>query len=65
MIEKRVHKNLNFEVDFMQGKMTTTELLCVEIFQQLKVPIEADEGVLLHAVKLYETENNSAECFGW
>jgi 6-pyruvoyltetrahydropterin/6-carboxytetrahydropterin synthase len=48
----------------MQGKMASTELLCIEIFNQLKAPIEAHKGVFLHSVKLYETENNSAEYFG-
>jgi 6-pyruvoyltetrahydropterin/6-carboxytetrahydropterin synthase len=48
----------------MAGKMASTELLCIEIFKQLREPIEANEGVFLHSVKLYETENNYAEYFG-
>ena len=64
VIEKLDHKNLNLDVDFMAGKMASTELLCVEIFKQLKLPIEDYDGVLLHSVRLAETENNSAECFG-
>jgi 6-pyruvoyltetrahydropterin/6-carboxytetrahydropterin synthase len=64
VIEKLDHKNLNKDVDFMQGKMASTELLCIEIFNQLKAPVEAHEGVFLHSVKLFETENNSAEYFG-
>jgi len=64
VIEKLDHKNLNLDVDFMKGKMATTELLCMEIFNQLKTPIEVNKGVFLHSVKLYETENNSAEYFG-
>jgi 6-pyruvoyltetrahydropterin/6-carboxytetrahydropterin synthase len=64
VIEKLDHKNLNLDVSFMQGKMATTELLCIAIFDQLKAPIEAHAGVFLHAVKLYETENNAVEYFG-
>ena len=64
VIEKLDHKNLNLDVDFMQHKMATTELLCIEIFNQLRAPVEAHEGVFLHSVKLHETENNSAEYFG-
>jgi 6-pyruvoyltetrahydropterin/6-carboxytetrahydropterin synthase len=64
VIEKLDHKNINKDVAFMAGKMASTELLCIEIFNQLKKPIEAYEGVFLHSVKLYETENNSAEYFG-
>ena len=64
VIEKLDHKNINLDVSFMKDKMASTELLCIEIFNQLKAPIEAHEGVFLHSVKLYETENNSAEYFG-
>jgi len=64
VIEKLDHKNLNLDVDFMKGKMATTELLCMEIFKQLKTPVEANEGVFLHSVRLHETENNSAEYLG-
>jgi len=64
VIDKLDHKNLNLDVDFMRGKMATTEILCMEIFNQLKTPVEANPGVFLHAVKLHETENNSAEYFG-
>jgi len=64
VIEKLDHMNINKDVDFMKGKMASTELLCIEIFKQLKAPIEAYDGVFLHAIKLYETENNYAEYFG-
>ncbi|MCK7555780.1 6-carboxytetrahydropterin synthase [Chitinophaga sedimenti] len=64
IIDKLDHMNLNLDVDFMAGKMASTELLCIEIFKQLKGPLEAYEGVILHSVRLAETENNSAECFG-
>lgn len=64
VIEKLDHKNINLDVDFMKGKMASTELLTIEIFNQLKNPVEQHQGVLLHSVKLYETENNSAEYFG-
>lgn len=64
VIEKLDHKNLNLDVPFLQGKMATTELLCVEIFNELKTPIESNNGVFLHSVRLHETENNYAEYFG-
>lgn len=64
VVEKIDHMNINLDVDFMQGKMASTEILCIEIFKQLKAPIEKHEGVFLHSVKLYETENNFAEYFG-
>lgn len=64
VIEKLDHKNLNLDVDFMKGKLATTEILCIEIFNLLRAPIEKHTGVFLHSVKLYETENNSAKYFG-
>lgn len=64
VVEKIDHMNINMDVDFMQGKMASTEILCIEIFKQLQAPIEQHEGVFLHSVKLYETENNFAEYFG-
>ena len=57
------HKNINLDVNFMKGKMASTEVLAVTIFERLKPHIEA-QGVILHAVKLCETENNYVEYFG-
>lgn len=64
VIEELDHKNLNLGVEMMKGKMVTTELLCIAIFEKLKAPVEASEGVLLHSVHLAETDSNSAEYFG-
>ena len=63
VIEKLDHKNLNMDVPFMKDKMTSTEVLLVEIWNQIEEPI-AVLGCTLHKVKLYETENNYAEYFG-
>lgn len=57
------HKNINLDVDFMRGKMASTEVLAIAIFEELKAPIES-KGVKLHAVKIYETENNFVEYLG-
>ncbi len=63
VLEKLDHRNINLEVDFMQGKLASTENLCIAIWNELQQPI-ASEGAILHCVKLYETENNFAEYFG-
>ncbi len=68
LIENKViqhldHKNINLDVEFMQGKMASSEMLVIAIWDQLEMEIRA-LGVDLHAVKLYETENNIAEYFG-
>jgi 6-pyruvoyltetrahydropterin/6-carboxytetrahydropterin synthase len=61
--DKLDHKNINLDVDFMKGKMASTEVLAVEIFSQLKPHVEA-YGVVLHSIKIKETENNYVEYFG-
>lgn len=63
VIDKLDHKNVNLDVDFMQGKMASTEVIAMEIFHILK-PFFEKEKVLLHAVRLHETENNYVEYFG-
>src|SRR5690606_11129204 len=63
VIDKLDHKNINLDVDFMQGKKASTEVIAVEIFKVLKEEF-TKENVQLHAVKLYETENNYVEYFG-
>lgn len=61
--DKLDHKNLNLDVEFMKGKMASTENLAIEIWKQLYDPVN-DLGCKLHCVKLYETENNYVEYFG-
>jgi 6-pyruvoyltetrahydropterin/6-carboxytetrahydropterin synthase len=63
VIEKLDHKNVNLDVDFMQGKMASTEVLAVEIFNIL-APLIERQGAQLHCIKLCETENNFIEYFG-
>ncbi|TCK83001.1 6-pyruvoyl trahydropterin synthase family protein [Albibacterium bauzanense] len=62
-IDKLDHKNINLDVDFMQGKMASTEMIAIEIFKRLAPRIE-NEGAQLHCIKLCETENNFVEYFG-
>lgn len=62
IIEKLDHKNLNLDVDFLRGKMCSTENLAVGIWNQLKPHLPAD--VQLHCVKLYETPRIYVEYFG-
>lgn len=62
--EKLDHKNLNLEVDFMKGIIPSTENLAVAIWKQLEPHIKG-LGIELHCVKIEETENNSAEYYGF
>ena len=62
VIEKLDHRNLNLDVDFMQGKMCSSENLVIEIWNQLRSHLPAN--VQLHCIKLYETPRIYVEYFG-
>lgn len=63
VIEKLDHKNINLEVDFMAGKISSTENLAIGIWEQLETPV-TQLGAILHCIKIFETEKNSVEYFG-
>jgi 6-pyruvoyltetrahydropterin/6-carboxytetrahydropterin synthase len=60
--EKLDHKNLNLDVDFMAGKLASTENLAIAIWKQLAPHIPAE--IQLHCIKLYETPRIYVEYFG-
>jgi 6-pyruvoyltetrahydropterin/6-carboxytetrahydropterin synthase len=62
IIDKLDHKNLNLDVDFMQGKLCSIENLIIGIWEQLSPNLPSD--VKLHALKLYETPRIYVEYFG-
>lgn len=63
--EKLDHKNLNLDVDFMQGKLASCENLVVEIWKILQPRIRPiSKFGELHSLKLYETPRNYVEYFG-
>jgi 6-pyruvoyltetrahydropterin/6-carboxytetrahydropterin synthase len=62
VLEKLDHKNLNVDVDFLQGKMCSTENLAIEIWKQLTPHLP--QNVDLHCVKLYETPRIFVEYYG-
>ena len=55
-------ENLNMDVDFLQGKMCSTEVLAMEVWKQLDDSLPSH--VSLHCVKLYETPRIYVEYFG-
>jgi 6-pyruvoyltetrahydropterin/6-carboxytetrahydropterin synthase len=63
IINKIDHKNINLEVDFMAGKIATTENLAISIWNVL-YPLIENAGAKLHCIKIEETENNSIEYYG-
>jgi len=62
VIEKVDHRNLNLDVDFMKGKMCSSENLAIEIWAQLQPNLPSN--VRLHCIKLYETPRIYVEYFG-
>jgi 6-pyruvoyltetrahydropterin/6-carboxytetrahydropterin synthase len=60
--EKLDHRNLNMDVDFLAGKMCSTENLAIGIWQQLQPQLPA--AVQLHCIKLYETPRIYVEYYG-
>lgn len=70
VIEKVDHKNLNLDVDFMQGKLASCEVFIVEIWKILEralasIAAEAPRTTArLHQLRLYETPRNFVDYFG-
>jgi len=61
--DKLDHKNINLEVEFMQGQLASTENLCIAIWNIL-APSVKELGGQLHSIRVEETENNFVEYFG-
>lgn len=60
--DKLDHKNLNLDVDFLRGKICSTENVAMEIWNQLKPHLPPH--VQLHCIKLCETPRFYVEYFG-
>lgn len=60
--DKLDHRNLNLDVDFMQGKLCSIENLVVAIWEELRpvLPLQ----VQLHCIKLVETPRIFVEYYG-
>jgi 6-pyruvoyltetrahydropterin/6-carboxytetrahydropterin synthase len=63
VIDHLDHKNIDVDVPFMRGRLSSTENLAVAIWEQLEAPI-SKLGCALHSVKVQETENNTVEYHG-
>lgn len=63
VISKIDHRNINLDVDFMKGIMSSTENIAIGIWKILEKPVQ-EIGGQLHCIKLQETENNFVEYYG-
>lgn len=61
--DKMDHKNLNLEVDFLKGVITSAENIVLGIYNELFDDIKK-MGKHLYCVRLNETENNYVEYYG-
>lgn len=61
VIDRLDHKNINTDVDFMEGKMASIENLATAIWDQIEPHLV---GCRLHCVRLWETHNNYVEYYG-
>lgn len=63
IIDKVDHKNLNIDVPFMQGKITSAENIAITFWEVLEPHIN-ELQCQLHCIKIVETENNYIEYYG-
>ncbi|NGP87746.1 6-pyruvoyl trahydropterin synthase family protein [Fodinibius halophilus] len=63
IVDKCDHKNLNLDVDFLDGILPSTENLVKVFYHQLEEPIKkgTNGNGFLYEVELEETERNSAK----
>ena len=63
ILKKVDHKNLNLEVDFLAGKVPTSENVAIGIWNELQDGIR-ELGGTLHCIRLEQSENNIIEYYG-
>jgi 6-pyruvoyltetrahydropterin/6-carboxytetrahydropterin synthase len=63
IIRKVDHRNLNLEVDFLAGKVPTSENVAIGIWNELAGGIRQLGGEL-HCIRLEQSENNIIEYYG-
>jgi len=61
VVDKVDHRNLNLDVDFLDGIIPSTENFAVAIWNELEGALPSGE---LHCVRLYETPRNYVEYYG-
>ena len=65
IIDKVDHKNLNIDVDFMQGKMASCENLVTAFWRILERELaKVAPHAKLYCLELHETRNNFVRYFG-
>lgn len=63
ILEVLDHKNLNLDVPFLKGKITSTENLVKGIWHEL-APLLQKEDAILHRIRIYETPRIYVDYYG-
>jgi 6-pyruvoyltetrahydropterin/6-carboxytetrahydropterin synthase len=63
VIEDLDHRNIDLDVAWMKGKMSSVENIAIGIWARLEKEV-AEHGATLHRVRVYETENNIIDYYG-
>ena len=61
IISRLDHRNINLDVDFMQGKLASIENLAKAIWDELLPHLGVER---LHSIKIYETPRQYVEFYG-
>ena len=66
IIDKVDHKNLNLDVPFLEGIITTTENVTIKFWEILDAKIKSldNSECRLHKIRVYETPRNFVEYYG-
>ncbi|MCY1309529.1 6-pyruvoyl tetrahydropterin synthase [compost metagenome] len=64
VISKVDHTYLNEDVEFLKGKLPTTENFAIAVWKILEPVLMEKYGVKLYGIKLTETANHFVEYFG-
>lgn len=66
IIDKVDHKNLNLDVPFLEGIITTTENVTIKFWEILDEKIKSldNSECRLHKIRVYETPRNFVEYYG-
>ena len=66
IIDKVDHKNLNIDVPFLEGIITTTENVTIKFWEVLDEKLKSlkNSKCILHKIRLYETPRNFVEYYG-
>jgi len=64
LIDAVDHKNLNFDVPFLEGVIPTAENVAIAFWKQIEPRIAAFDGARLHRVRVYESRHNFVDYRG-